>query len=87
MLHFLQFHRTDHRTRKDAPIECVIGTVFLYRLLGMSAFVGLGVTCLLLPLNHLSSKVVVGAQENLMKARDERISLMNEVCTSRYTEP
>lgn len=39
-------------------------------------------TCLFLPLNHLAGKVVVGAQENLMKARDERVSLMNEVCTS-----
>ena len=37
-------------------------------------------TCLLLPLNHFAGKVVVGAQDNLMKARDERVSLMNEVC-------
>lgn len=32
-----------------------------------------------LPLNHLASKVVVNAQENLMKARDQRTALMNEV--------
>jgi hypothetical protein len=37
------------------------------------------VTCLFLPLNHLAGKIVVGAQENLMKARDERVALMNEV--------
>jgi len=37
------------------------------------------VTCLFLPLNHFAGKVVVGAQENLMKARDERVALMNEV--------
>ncbi len=30
-------------------------------------------------MNHYASKVVVGAQENLMKARDERVALMNEV--------
>ena len=36
-------------------------------------------TCLFLPLNHFASKVVVSAQDNLMKARDERVSLMNEV--------
>lgn len=30
-------------------------------------------------MNHYAGKVVVGAQENLMKARDERVSLMNEV--------
>jgi len=30
-------------------------------------------------LNHFAGKVVVAAQDNLMKARDERISLMNEI--------
>lgn len=32
-----------------------------------------------LPLNHFGGKVVVNAQENLMKTRDERVALMNEV--------
>ncbi len=30
-------------------------------------------------MNHYAGKVVVGAQENLMRARDERVALMNEV--------
>jgi hypothetical protein len=30
-------------------------------------------------MNHVAGKVSVGAQENLMKARDERIALMNEI--------
>jgi hypothetical protein len=30
-------------------------------------------------LNHFAGKVVVGAQEQLMKARDERVALMNEI--------
>lgn len=47
--------------------------------LGVSCFFGLGVTCLFLPMNHYAGKVVVGAQENLMKARDERVALMNEI--------
>jgi hypothetical protein len=51
----------------------------LYTLLGSSAFVGLAVTCLFLPLNHFAGKIVVGAQDNLMKARDERVALMNEI--------
>ncbi|KAF9007916.1 ATP-binding cassette transporter [Cyathus striatus] len=63
----------------DSPIEIVIGTLFLYRLLGVSCFIGLAITCLFLPLNHFAGKVVISAQENLMKARDERVSLMNEV--------
>ncbi|KAI0367391.1 multidrug resistance-associated ABC transporter [Pilatotrama ljubarskyi] len=63
----------------DAPIEIVIGTLFLYSLLGVSCFFGLAVTCLFLPMNHFAGKVVVGAQDNLMKARDERVALMNEI--------
>ena len=63
----------------DAPIEILIGTLFLYSLLGVSCFFGLAVTCLFLPMNHFAGKVVVGAQDNLMKARDERVALMNEV--------
>lgn len=48
-------------------------------LTGVSCFFGLAVTCLFLPMNHFAGKVVVGAQDNLMKARDERIALMNEI--------
>jgi len=51
----------------------------LYDLLGVSCFWGLAATCLFLPLNHFAGKVVVGAQNNRMKARDERVSLMNEI--------
>ncbi len=48
-------------------------------LLGVSCFFGLAVTCLFLPMNHFAGAVVVNAQDKLMKARDKRISLMNEV--------
>ncbi|OAX34300.1 multidrug resistance-associated ABC transporter [Rhizopogon vinicolor AM-OR11-026] len=63
----------------DSPIEIVVGTALLYSMLGVSCFIGLAVLCLFLPLNHFAGKVVVNAQDNLMKARDERVSLMNEV--------
>lgn len=99
----------------DSPIEIIVGSTFLYKLLGesqltsecplslinlstgVSSFFGLAVTCIFLPLNHYAGKVVVGtlvsyishssrcdemalgAQDNLMKARDERTALMNEV--------
>ena len=63
----------------DSPLEIIIGTIFLYNLLGVSCFIGLAVTCIFLPLNHLASKVVVVAQNNLMEARDQRVALMNEV--------
>ncbi|PFH48697.1 hypothetical protein AMATHDRAFT_5550 [Amanita thiersii Skay4041] len=63
----------------DAPIEIVVGTIFLYSLLGVSSFVGLAVTCIFLPLNHIAGKIVIKAQDDLMKARDERVALMNEI--------
>ncbi|KAF7343129.1 ATP-dependent bile acid permease [Mycena venus] len=63
----------------DAPIELAVGTVFLYSLLGVSCFFGLAVSILCLPLNHYAGKTIAGAQDNLMKARDERVALMNEV--------
>lgn len=46
---------------------------------GVSCFIGLVVTCLFLPMNHFAGKFVIVAQDNLMKARDERVSLMNEI--------
>jgi hypothetical protein len=55
------------------------GSVFLYKLLGVSSLIGLGVTCLFLPLNHFAGKVVVKAQDGLMESRDERVALMNEI--------
>jgi ABC-type multidrug transport system fused ATPase/permease subunit len=77
----------------DAPIELIVATVFLLNLLGTSAAFGLlaalseswshpGSALLMivcLPLNHFAAKVVVTAQENLMKARDSRTALMNEI--------
>jgi hypothetical protein len=87
--------RPYRRTITDAPVEIAVGTIFLYNLLGesdchsltqvltvstgVSCFWGLAVTCLFLPINHFAGNVVVGAQNNLMKARDERVALMNEV--------
>ncbi|KAJ7064951.1 multidrug resistance-associated ABC transporter [Mycena amicta] len=53
----------------DAPIELVLGSYFLYKLLGVSCIYGLAVTGLFMPLNHFAGKV----------ARDERVALMNEI--------
>ncbi|KAF7360576.1 Multidrug resistance-associated ABC transporter protein [Mycena venus] len=66
-------------TLVDSPIEIIVGSIFLYKLLGISSLFGLAVTCLFLPLNHFAGKIVVSAQDNLMKARDERVALMNEI--------
>ncbi|KDQ21694.1 hypothetical protein BOTBODRAFT_61330 [Botryobasidium botryosum FD-172 SS1] len=66
----------------DVPVEIVIGTLFLYHLLGRSALVGLVLAIVTAPLSYLMSRFVLKAQENLAKARDERITLMHEVLGS-----
>ncbi|EIW78632.1 multidrug resistance-associated ABC transporter [Coniophora puteana RWD-64-598 SS2] len=63
----------------DSPIELVVGTLLLYRLIGVSCFWGLLVIVVMFPFNTLAGKVVVRFQDELMKARDERVALMNEV--------
>lgn len=70
----------------DSPVEVIVGTLFLYKLLGISCFTGLAVMCLFLPLNHYGVKVLVAAQEELMRSRDERVALMNEVRLSIFLE-
>ncbi|KAJ7868339.1 hypothetical protein B0H14DRAFT_3861535 [Mycena olivaceomarginata] len=62
----------------DAPNEIAVGKIFLYNLLGVLCFFGLGVAIPCLLLNHFAGKTISGAQDNLMKARDERVALMNE---------
>ena len=72
-------------TLVEVPMEIATGTFFLYDLLGVSCFFGLAMSCLFLPVNHFAGKIVFGAQDNLMKARDERVALMNEVCSFCYS--
>ena len=69
----------------DAPFELLIGTIFLYQLLGYAGLVGIATTILFLPVNHYTSKAFATVQDRLMAARDRRVSLMSEVLSSiRY---
>ncbi|WVO13896.1 hypothetical protein L204_101520 [Cryptococcus depauperatus] len=63
----------------DSPLEVIIASFFLFKLLGISAMYGLLTAILFLPLNHFATKIVVEAEENLMKTRDQRTALMNEI--------
>ncbi|KAH6911448.1 ATP-binding cassette transporter [Coprinopsis sp. MPI-PUGE-AT-0042] len=63
----------------DGPLEIFIASVLLYSLLGVSSFFGLAVMLLLLPISHFAASTFVNVEENLMKARDERMALMNEI--------
>ncbi|KAI7895794.1 P-loop containing nucleoside triphosphate hydrolase protein [Mucor mucedo] len=63
----------------EVPLELFIGIYFLYSLLGWSSILGLAVMVIALPINHLNSKISIRTQAKLMKRRDMRVSLMNEV--------
>ncbi|KAJ7779182.1 multidrug resistance-associated ABC transporter [Mycena metata] len=66
-------------TLTDSPIQLVLSTWILYSLLGTSCFVGLAATMICLPLQHFTGNIIFRTQKALMKAKDERITLTNEI--------
>ncbi|KAH8793678.1 multidrug resistance-associated ABC transporter [Flagelloscypha sp. PMI_526] len=64
------------------PVELVFGGWFLVKLMGVSAVVGFVVMMIFMPINRKAGKLGLETQKHLMKARDTRVSLMNEVLGS-----
>ena len=62
-----------------APFEILIAAVFLYQLLGMSAFAGFGALLLAWPLNNILSRRAIRIQKGVMAARDRRMGVVNEL--------
>ncbi|KAI0065886.1 multidrug resistance-associated ABC transporter [Artomyces pyxidatus] len=63
----------------SAPFEIIIGSVFLYNLLGWSAFAGFFVLVLMWPLNSYITKRSIRIQKGVMAARDKRMGVLNEL--------
>ncbi|KAI8065671.1 P-loop containing nucleoside triphosphate hydrolase protein [Gongronella butleri] len=63
----------------NAPVEVTVAIVYLYNLLGVAAFVGLGVMLAGFPFTALIMKRVSKVYEDLTKARDKRNDLLNEL--------
>ncbi|GJF00392.1 ATP-binding cassette transporter [Phanerochaete sordida] len=61
------------------PVEVIVSMVFLYVLLGWSAFVGLAVMIVLLPVPGRITALMSGAQKEKMKATDSRVQLVTEM--------
>ncbi|KAF9095081.1 hypothetical protein BGX29_009172 [Mortierella sp. GBA35] len=61
------------------PLEISLGVAMLYRLLGPSSLVGLGVMFLTSPAHHFAAKKYSKIQESLMETRDRRVGLMSEL--------
>jgi ABC-type multidrug transport system fused ATPase/permease subunit len=61
-----------------APLQLVLGAIFLYQILSWSALVGMGVTFVTLPIPGYLAKLMNSTQQNLMKATDNRIQTITE---------
>nr|CAG8493920.1 735_t:CDS:10 [Entrophospora candida] len=63
----------------DCPTQITIGLYFLYRLLGVASIFGFMIMIVIIPINQQTAKYFAKTQEKLMKARDNRVNLMNEL--------
>lgn len=63
----------------NAPFQLVLATLFLYKLLGWSAFAGVGIFILIAPVNHLLSGRAVKIYGDIQTARDKKMSVLNEM--------
>ncbi|WVQ85985.1 hypothetical protein IAT38_008153 [Cryptococcus sp. DSM 104549] len=63
----------------SAPFEIIVAALFLYNILGWSAFAGVVVLAVAVPLNSFVSSRSVRITTELLKTRDKRIGVMNEL--------
>ena len=61
------------------PVQLAMAIGLLYKILGYSSFVGIGLMILILPLNFFLAKSFQAAQKRIMAATDVRIHATNEV--------
>lgn len=65
-----------------APLQIVLGLLFLYQILSWSALVGLSASFLTLPLPGMLAKMLNSAQADLMKLTDQRVQAVTEALTT-----
>lgn len=63
----------------SAPIEFVVASVFLYQLLGWSAFSGFIVLIVASPLQTILTRKMIQISKHLSAARDKRLGALNEL--------
>ncbi|KAI0672201.1 multidrug resistance-associated ABC transporter [Trametes maxima] len=61
------------------PCEILMATIFLYQLLGVSAFAGLLVLMLTWPLSSIAGKNSLDIQKGASSARDKRMGILSEL--------
>ncbi|PPQ62804.1 hypothetical protein CVT24_000498 [Panaeolus cyanescens] len=62
-----------------APFEIIIAGVFLYQLMGLSAFAGFFILIAGWPLNSFIAKRSIRIQKGVLAARDKRMGVLNEL--------
>ncbi|CAL1697425.1 unnamed protein product [Somion occarium] len=62
-----------------APFEILIASLFLYQLLGLSAFAGFFVIIIIWPLNNFFARRSFRIHKGLSTARDKRMGVLNEL--------
>lgn len=60
----------------------MLAFISLYNLVGWQAFVGVGIMIVTMPLNTLIARYQKRMQRKLMKAKDARTRIMNEVLSN-----
>ncbi|RPD61590.1 multidrug resistance-associated ABC transporter [Lentinus tigrinus ALCF2SS1-7] len=65
-----------------APFEILIASIFLYQLLGWSAFAGFVVLILSWPLNNFAARRSIRIQKGVSTARDKRMGVLNELISA-----
>ena len=68
-----------HQPLVDYPLTIIFCCIYLFRLLGVSALVGLSVLLITAPLQTQLSKLMVRLQDHILQATDARLDLVNEV--------
>ncbi|SHO75886.1 Similar to S.cerevisiae protein YBT1 (Transporter of the ATP-binding cassette (ABC) family) [Malassezia sympodialis ATCC 42132] len=68
-----------HQPLVDYPLTILFCSIYLFRLLGLSALVGLSVLAITAPLQTHLSKKLVKIQDHILHATDARLNLANEV--------
>ncbi|KAG1740326.1 P-loop containing nucleoside triphosphate hydrolase protein [Suillus lakei] len=63
----------------SGPFQITLAFVSLYNLLGWSAFVGVAIMIISIPLNTMIARMLKKMQEQQMKNRDQRTRLMSEL--------
>ncbi|XP_043568891.1 canalicular multispecific organic anion transporter 1 isoform X1 [Chiloscyllium plagiosum] len=63
----------------SAPLQILVGVVFLWQELGPSVLAGLAIMILLIPINGVLMSKIKNLQMSNMKHKDQRMKLMNEI--------